>query len=58
MRNTFAEDLYNLTLIDEKIYCIVADISPAGAMDKIRSNYPNRLINVGVSEQSMVGIAA
>jgi transketolase len=37
---------------------VVADISPAGAIDKFRTEFPQRFINVGVREQSMIGIAA
>ena len=32
----------------------VADISPAGAMNEFRSEYPDRFINTGVAEQSMI----
>jgi len=43
---------------DPNIYIIVADISPAGSMEKFRKKHPKRFINVGVAEQSMIGIAA
>ena len=37
---------------------MVADISPAGSMAKFSTQYPERFINVGVAEQSMIGICA
>ena len=58
MRNTFAEALYQAALENPKIYVVVADISPAGRMGDFSKDYPDRFINVGVSEQSMIGICA
>lgn len=58
MRNTFSEQLYLCASRDESISVVVADISPAGSMVKFRTDYPGRFINVGVSEQLMIGIAA
>lgn len=58
MRNTFAESLYECAKADPRLYIVVADISPAGSMAKFREEYPQRFINVGVAEQSMIGIAA
>lgn len=43
---------------DPKICVLVADISPAGSMEKFRERFPERFINTGVAEQSMIGIAA
>lgn len=58
MRDAFSEQLYQEALKDSSIYIVVADISPAGSMLKFREKFPDRFINVGVSEQSMIGIAA
>jgi len=58
MRNTFAEVLYELGCEDERVCIVVADISPAGPMAKFRERFPERFINVGVAEQSMIGICA
>lgn len=58
MRNAFAEALYHEAVNDDRIYVVVADISPVGSMAKFREEFPDRFINVGVSEQSMIGIAA
>lgn len=58
MRNAFADAVYELSRTDERIFALVADISPAGSMTKFRSEFPERFINTGVAEQAMIGIAA
>lgn len=58
MRNLFAEALYESGLENDKVCIVVADISPAGSMEKFREQFPERFINVGVSEQSMIGLCA
>lgn len=58
MRNKFADVIYEIGKKDNRICAIVADISPAGSIVKFREDYPERFINCGVAEQSMIGIAA
>ena len=58
MRNAFSEALYAAATENPRIYVVVADISPAGSMSKFSERYPERFINVGVAEQSMIGICA
>ena len=58
MRNTFSEALYDEATKNPDIYIVVSDISPVGSMAKFSTQYPDRFINVGVAEQSMIGIAA
>lgn len=58
MRNKFADALYEIGRKDERICALVADISPAGSMVNFRNEFPDRFINCGVAEQSMIGIAA
>ena len=58
MRNKFADAIYEVSKTNNKICALVADISPAGSMVKFREKYPERFINTGVAEQSMIGIAA
>jgi transketolase len=58
MRNTFSETLYREASANPDVYVVVSDISPAGSMAKFSSQYPDRFINVGVAEQSMIGICA
>lgn len=58
MRNTFGEVLYGLAKDDPRVHIVVSDISPVGSMAKFREEFPERFINVGVAEQSMIGICA
>lgn len=58
MRNRFADTLYGLAKENERICAVVADISPAGSMQKFRQEFPSRFINTGVAEQIMIGMAA
>jgi transketolase len=50
--------LYQEATKNPGICIVVADISPAGSMSKFSQQYPDRFINVGVAEQSMIGICA
>ena len=58
MRNTFAEVFYELAKENDKLILVVADISPAGAINKFRNEFPDRFINTGVAEQIMIGMCA
>ncbi len=58
MRDMFAEELYQNAIKDKNIYVIVADISPAGNMQNFQKKYPDRFVNVGVSEMTMIGMCA
>ena len=58
MRNRFADTFYEIGKNDARLCVVVADISPAGSIEKFRSEFPRRFINTGVSEQIMIGMAA
>ena len=58
MRNMFANTIYEAAKRDPRLCMVVADISPAGSMEKFRQEYPQRFINVGVAEQIMIGLCA
>ena len=58
MRNKFADTVYEIGLINQNISLVVADISPAGSIEKFRQKFPKRFVNCGVAEQSMIVIAA
>lgn len=58
MRNAFAEALYEVARNDPRVAIVVADISPAGPMAKFQQECGERFINVGVAEQTMIGICA
>lgn len=56
MRNAFAKTLYQIGRQDPRVVIVCADISPAGSMSAFRDEFPDRFVNVGVAEQSMIGI--
>ncbi len=58
MRNMFAQTFHKAAQEDSKLCVVVADISPAGAMDKFRHEFPDRFVNTGVAEQIMIGMVA
>ncbi len=58
MRNTFADTIYEAGKNDKRVAIVVADISPAGSMQKFREEFSDRFINTGVSEQIMIGLCA
>ena len=58
LRNKFADAIYEIGSKDASICVLVADISPAGSMVYFREKFPERFVNTGVAEQSMIGIAA
>jgi transketolase len=58
MRNRFADTFYELGKADPRLCVVVADISPAGSIAKFRTEFPDRFINTGVSEQIMIGMSA
>jgi len=58
MRNKFADTFYEAAKRDSKLCIVVADISPAGSIQKFREEFPDRFVNTGVAEQVMIGMCA
>ena len=58
MRNMFAKTFYEVAKRDPRLAVVVADISPAGPMAEFRNEFPERFVNVGVAEQTMIGLCA
>lgn len=58
MRNQFAKSIFEISKNDKRVHIVVADISPAGKMQDFQKRFPDRFINVGVAEQSMIGMSA
>ena len=57
MRKIFGRELLKYAELDAKLFLIVGDIG-YGIFDDFRSKFPERFINMGICEQSMVGVAA
>jgi len=57
MRKVFGKFITEIASKDEKIYVLVGDIG-YGVFDEFRNKFPNRFINCGLIEQTMIGISA
>lgn len=57
MRYFFGKILFELVEKDKAVYIVHGDIG-YGIFDTIQAKYPDRIINIGLCEQSMVSIAA
>lgn len=56
MRDVFLQSLYEQMATNEKIFFVAADFG-SPILDKIRVDYPNRFINVGIAEQNLINVA-
>jgi transketolase len=56
MRDAFIEKLYERMFTDESIFFVSADFG-APALDKLRSDFAERFINVGIAEQNLINVA-
>ncbi len=58
MRDAFARGFCQAARQHQNLFLVVADISPAASLDDFRREFPTRLVDVGISEQTMIGVAA
>jgi len=57
-RASFAQTLLELAQADERIIAVCNDSVGSSQLGEFRQQFPERLINVGIAEQNMVGVAA
>jgi transketolase len=57
-RQAFAEELATLAQTDQRIVAVCNDSVGSSNLGAFRKAFPDRLINVGIAEQNMVGVAA
>jgi transketolase len=57
-RNAYVETLADLAHQDHRIVGVVNDSVGSSKLDAFKKAFPDRLINVGIAEQDMVGVAA
>ncbi|MCX4537793.1 transketolase family protein [Streptomyces sp. NBC_01669] len=57
-RADFAAELAALARADERIVAVCNDSVGSSNLVRFRAEFPTRLINVGIAEQDMVGVAA
>lgn len=56
MRSKFVKLLLQEMRVDERIFVLLADLG-YNLFDELKQVYPNRCLNVGASEQLMIGMA-
>ena len=57
-RDAFEDTLRELAYQDERIVAVVNDSVGSSKLTQFGKDYPNRLVNVGIAEQNMVGVGA
>ena len=57
-RNAYVETLAELAHENHRIVGVVNDSVGSSKLDAFKRAFPDRLINVGIAEQDMVGVAA
>jgi transketolase len=57
-RDAFAATLESLAERDERIVVVVNDSVGSSKVGNFAKRWPNRLVNVGIAEQNMIGVAA
>jgi len=55
MRDAFGQTLFDLMKKDERIVVLTADLAPSLRIERIREEFPERFIEVGVAEQNIAG---
>ena len=58
LRTVYAKTLAELVESDDQVVALEADLSSASTTSKIMELYPNRIINCGIQEANMIGVAA
>ncbi|MEK7624460.1 MAG: transketolase C-terminal domain-containing protein [Patescibacteria group bacterium] len=56
MRDVLIEAIYKKMAIDERVFFLSADFG-APALDKLRRDFGDRFVNVGIAEQNLVNVA-
>lgn len=57
-RDTFARTVEELAAADPRIVAVVNDSVGSSKLGNFRTRFPDRLVNVGIAEQNMVGVGA
>lgn len=57
MRRTFGKLISQIAEKDARVHLIVGDIG-FGIFDDFREKFPDRFLNIGICEQTMIGVAA
>ena len=58
MKTTYSETMTQLVEKDNRVYILEADLMASSGTKAIQDKYPARVINVGIEEANMIGVAA
>lgn len=57
-RKVFEEAFYKIGQENEKVLAVSCDSAKGGGMSKFTNNFPNRYIELGIEEQTAIGVSA
>ena len=57
-RAVYGQTLLKLASEEPKIIALSADLGNSSGLERFKSSFPNRFINIGIAEQNLVGVAA
>ena len=57
-RDAWVAALTDLAAVDDRIVAVVNDSVGSSKLGSFQEKFPDRLVNVGIAEQDMVGVAA
>jgi transketolase len=57
-RDAFAETLERLAASDDRVVAVCNDSVGSSKLGGFKAKFPERLVNVGIAEQNMIGVAA
>tara|TARA_Y100001968_G_C19390630_1_gene735367 strand:- start:629 stop:1603 length:975 start_codon:yes stop_codon:yes gene_type:complete len=57
-RGIYGQSLLTLSESNDEIFAISADLGNSSGLDRFKSRFPKRFLNIGISEQNMIGFAA
>lgn len=57
-RGVLGQAVHDYIEDERDLYVMSADLARASGFDRIQNKYPDRLVNAGIAEQNMIGLAA
>ena len=57
-RATFGLACLDLSVAEEKLMILTSDVSTSAGLDRYKKKYPKKYLDVGISEQNLIGTAA
>jgi transketolase len=57
-RATFGLACLDLSIKEDKLLVLTSDVSTSAGLDRYKKKYPEKYLDVGISEQNLIGVAA